>query len=128
MYRVTKPGGFVLVHTTPNTFFTRGIYPWCKHLLRLINPEAVRHIDAHLKMMRKLHVDEYNLFSLCRVAAKAGLPQARVWIDEDILRSAKHRHTAVFAENRVVRFVGSSGNLCPVRLLFGNDLYLKCVK
>jgi ubiquinone/menaquinone biosynthesis C-methylase UbiE len=128
MHRVTKPGGFVLVHTTPNTFFTRGIYPWCKYFLRLINPGAVRQIDAHLKMMRQLHVDEYNLFSLRRVAAQAGLLQARVWIDEDMLRSAKHRHTAVFAENRLVRFVGTLGNLRAVRLLLGNDLYLKCVK
>ena len=128
MYRVTKPGGFVLVHTTPNTFFTRGVYPWCKYLLRMINPGAVRHIDDHLKMMRQLHVDEYNLFSLRRIAAKAGLPHARLWIDEDILRSAEHRHTAAFAGNRLVRFVGSLGNLYPVRLLLGNDLYLKCVK
>ena len=128
MYRVTKPGGFVLVHTTPNTLFTRGVYPWCRLLLRFINRDAVRDIEAHLKMMRQLHIDEYNLFSLRRVAAEAGLHRARVWIDEDLLRSARHRHTRVFAGNRLVRLVGSLGNLYPIRLLFGNDLYLKCVK
>jgi ubiquinone/menaquinone biosynthesis C-methylase UbiE len=128
MRRVTKPGGFVLVHTTPNTFFTRGVYPLCRSLLRMIDREAVHRIEAHLKMMSQLHVDEYNLFSLRRIAAKAGLAGARVWIDEDMLRSAKHRHTEVFAKNRLVRFVASLGRLYPVRLFFGNDLYLKCIK
>ncbi|HEX8087675.1 MAG TPA: class I SAM-dependent methyltransferase [Blastocatellia bacterium] len=128
MYRVTRPGGFILVHTTPNTLFTRYMYPWARHVLRFINERSVEEIDAHLKVMKRLHVDEYNLFTLRRAARRAGLPGARVWVDEDLLRSSKHRHTQVFAANRLARFVGSLGKYSAVRLLLGNDLYLKCVK
>ncbi len=128
MYRVTRPGGFMLVHTTPNTWFTRGVYPWAKHVLRLIDGSTVNNIDAHLGVMRKLHSDEYSIWTLRRVARRAGLKRFRVWIDPDLTRSNQHPHTRPFRDNFIFRLASSWGRLPLGRLLLGNDLYLQCEK
>jgi ubiquinone/menaquinone biosynthesis C-methylase UbiE len=128
MYRVLKPGGFMLIHTSPNTFFTKFIYPLAKCLLKLVDKDTINMLDAHLKIGRVFHVCEYNLFSMRTSAKKAGLPDARVWIDKDILRSGKHRLTQSLTENPLIRLAGSCGRFFLVRCFLGNDLYLKCSK
>lgn len=128
MHRVAKPGGVVLVHTTPNTWFTRGVYPCLRPWLRRMNPEALALVEQHLEIMRRYHVDEYNLWSLRRVARAASLGRAEVWIDADLTRSFNHWHTRAFAHNPLVRFAASLGRFAPLRSLLGNDLYLRCVK
>jgi len=128
MHRVTAPGGKILVHTTPNTFFTRLVYPCAKHVLRRINAEAVKAIERHLQVMHRYHVFEYNVFTLGRAASAAGLDDCHVWIDPDVMRSGKHWHTQPFARNPLVRLAAAAGKARLGRMLFGNDLYLRSVK
>jgi ubiquinone/menaquinone biosynthesis C-methylase UbiE len=128
MYRVTAPGGFLLVHTTPNTFFTRLIYPCARPILHYANPHAVQAIDAHLEVMRHFHVYEYNLFTLRRAASSAGLRDVKVWIDPDVMRAGEHRHTRPFARHPLARIAAAAGKLTLGRILFGNDIYLLSTK
>jgi ubiquinone/menaquinone biosynthesis C-methylase UbiE/MoaA/NifB/PqqE/SkfB family radical SAM enzyme len=125
MYRVLKPGGFLLLHTTPNTVFTRFVYPLARPALRLIDAETIKAVEHHLAVGKQVHVHEYNLFSLRKAARDAGLTGARVWIDADVLRSGKHPYTAAFGRNLLVRWAASLSGTAPVRFLLGNDLYLK---
>jgi ubiquinone/menaquinone biosynthesis C-methylase UbiE len=125
MQRVLRPGGFLFVHTAPNTVFTRLVLPIAKPLLRRIDSQAVETLEEHMKINETVHVHEYNLLSLRRVARRAGLAGAELWIGEDILRSSRHRHTKALSENRLVRWAGSLGRIGAVRFLLGNDLYLK---
>lgn len=128
MYRVLRPGGFLFLHTSPNTVFTRIVLPIAKPLLRAIDADAVRALDEHMAINATVHVHEYNLISLRRVARRAGLPNPRIWIGADVLRSSQHRHTRALATSRLVRLAGRLGGIAPVRFLLGNDLYLKCEK
>ncbi len=128
MYRVTRPGGFMLVKTTPNTVFVRYVYPWMRPVLSLIDRNGVRRIDDQLEVMRRLHVDEYNTFSYRRTARQAGLKGFRVWIDPDVTRSNRHQYSERFARSRLVRAVAWFGRLSFVRFFLGNDLYLRCDK
>ncbi len=128
MYRVTKPGGFMLAHTTPNTIFTKFVYPWAKHILRRIDQDGIAGLDQQLEVMKRLHVDEYNLFTLRRACINAGLSQSMVWIDKDLMRRGTHRLIRRFAENGFARFVASLGKYPIVRFFLGNDLYLRCDK
>ena len=123
--RVLRPGGFVFIHTAPNTAFTHWVLPLAKPILRAIDPAAVRTLEEHMRINETVHVHEYNLFSLRKVARIAGLEGAEIWINEDILRSSKHRHTQALSQNPLVRFVGGLGRIGVVRFLLGNDLYLK---
>lgn len=126
MHRVLKPGGFMLIHTSPNTVFMKLIYPWAKYFLKLVNRDVVRILDHECEhVIKKVHICEYNLVSLKRIAKKVGLTNAEVWIDSDILRSGKHRHTKSIGESPLMKFVGSLGRYSMVRFLLGNDLYLK---
>ena len=125
MHRVLRPGGFMFVHTAPNTVFTRGVLPLVKPLLRVIGPEALETLEHHMEINREVHVHEYNLFSLRRVARMANLEGAEIWIDKDILRSSRHRHTEALSSSWLVRLAGSLGWVGAVRFFLGNDLYLK---
>ncbi len=127
-FRVLEPGGFLLVHTTPNTIFTRFTYPLGKRFLKVLDAAAVQAIDDHLGICQKVHVCEHNPITLRRVARDAGISNFEVWIDRDVLRSCNHRHTKELSKNYIVKTLGSLGNLGIVRLFFGNDLYLKAYK
>lgn len=129
MYRVTRPGGFLLVKTTPNTVFVRWVYPWAKHIFRLIDQGSVALMDEQLALMRQVHVDEYSLPTLKQIARKAGMPHAKCWIDPDITRSNQHRYAPTsFRHSVVIKVIALLGRFWPVRFFLGNDLYLKCEK
>ncbi len=130
MHRVLRPHGFMVVHTTPNTLFKKVAYPMCRPILKFLNADAVKHMDTHLYGVGGvfLHLNEFNLFTLRKIARDAGLTGAKAWIDSDMLRSGQHRITREFSGNPLVAFVGRCGKLAPVRLFLGNDLYLKYEK
>jgi len=138
MYRVLKPRGIMLIHTSPNNIFTKWIYPVARLFLKFLDEEAIFIIDRQrqdLKIRKKNncltshdHAHEYDLFSLKRVAKTADLNNPQVWVDGDILRSGNYRHTKVMGKNILVRFIGAIGSWGLLRCLLGNDLYLMSSK
>lgn len=128
MYRVLKPGGFMVVHTTPNTVFRNLAYPLVKPVLRVMNKDVVAGTDEQFGVMDRVHVHEHNLLTLKKAARLAGLPAAKVWIDEDLLRASQHRLTQGLSKNRLVRIAAACGKIGLVRFFLGNDIYLKCRK
>lgn len=127
MFRVLKPGGFIFLHTTPNTVF-RCLYPLVKSLLRGLTPESIEGLDGQFAVMNRVHVREYNPCSLKRLAKLAGLPNPQVWVDQDLLRGARYRLTLDLAAHPLVRFVAGLGKYRLVRFFLGNDIYLRCDK
>jgi ubiquinone/menaquinone biosynthesis C-methylase UbiE len=127
-WRVLRPGGYLLVHTAPNAVFIRYVYPLARLLLRLVNPESIRNLDRHLEIGAHVHVFEFSLPSLRRIARDAGLADARAWIDADLLRSGHISHTGELLANPLVRLVGTLGRFSSIRFFLGNDLYLRCAK
>jgi ubiquinone/menaquinone biosynthesis C-methylase UbiE len=128
MYRVVRPGGFMLVHTAPNTVFTRGVYPLVKPILRMIDSNAVKVLEEHMQVNIGVHVNEYNLLTLRRAAKRAGLAHAKVWIHADLLRSGAHRHTRSLEQHPFGRLAARLGALAPVRFFLGNDLFIQVEK
>ncbi len=127
-YRVLKPHGFLLIHTSPNSVFIRFVYPIARIVLRHMAAPTVEAIDRHLATGKQVHLFEFNQVSLRRIAREAGLPDARVWIDRELLRGGQHRHTRGLDRHPVMRFAGALGRFSVVRFFLGNDLYLKCAK
>lgn len=131
MKRVLKPGGILLIHTTPNTVFEKFTYPIGKHFLKIINKKAIESIDEHFNIgdvRAETHIFEHNYFSLRKVAKKAGLKGAKVWIDEDLLRSGQHRLTKPFKDSLLIRLLVMFQKNYIIRFFFGNDLWLKWYK
>lgn len=127
-YRVLKPGGFLLIHTTPNTVFSKFVYPVARFFLNFINRNMIRQIDSHFGIMKKVHIDEYNYFSLKKIARKSNFPKFKIWIDEDIFRSGEHRHTKYFKESFIGKLLMKVQKYGMVKFFLGNDLYLKVYK
>lgn len=128
MYRVLRPGGSMLVHTAPNSVFMKLVYPIVKPVLRRIDASTINALEQHLVVNREVHVLEYNLFSLRKVARMANLANAEIWIGADIVRSSRHRHTQALSESRLVQTVARLGKYAVVRFFFGNDLFLRVRK
>ncbi len=128
MWRVLRPGGFLLVHTTPNTLFRHWTWPALRPLLRCINPQAAARTDAQFTVMDRVHLGEYSPRRLRACARRAGLPNARVWLDPDLLRAAEHRITGPLSRHPLVRVAAWGGQAPPFRVFLGNDLYLRCEK
>lgn len=130
MWRVVKPGGFLLAHTTPNRHFRLIVWPLVRPLLRRMSPETARDVDGQFAVMDRVHLHEYTPGELWRAARAAGLPRAglRVWVDPDLLRGADYRVTRELASRPLVRLATGVCARRPLLPLFGNDLYLRCEK
>lgn len=127
-WRVLRPGGFLLVHTAPNALFMRYVWPLARVALGLIDRAGVRRLDEHFAVGRRVHVHEYSLWSLRRVARDSGLAGAEAWIDPDLTRGGGSWHTRAYRGSPLFRLASALGGLAPVRFVLGNDLYLRCVK
>lgn len=127
-WRVLRPGGFLLIHTAPNALFMRYVWPLARVALGLIDRAGVRRLDEHFAVGRRVHVHEYSLASLRRLAGECGLHAAEAWIDPDLTRGGATWHTQAYGKNPLFRAASALGGLGPVRLLLGNDLYLRCAK
>lgn len=125
MQRVVKPGGFLLIHTAPNTVFTKMSYKILKFVIKIINREVFSKLESHLKKGDELHIHEYNHWSLKMAARRAELSKAKIWIDEDILRSGKYKLTKDLYKSFLVKLVNRYGKFRVVRFFLGNDLYLR---
>jgi ubiquinone/menaquinone biosynthesis C-methylase UbiE len=125
MKRVLKSNGYSLIHTSPNNFFIKIIYPLIKLFLKFIYPDVYERFEKTIRLRSKVHVCEYNYFTLLHLAKVAGLKKFKVWIDPDILRSGKYKHTKRLYANSVVKIFSSLGNFWIFRLFLGNDLYLE---
>jgi len=127
-WRVLRPGGTLLIHTSPNAAFMRFVYPLARRLLSFGNRAAIERLDAHLDVGRHVHLHEYDLRHLKRAARLAGMDDVDAWIDADILRSGASWHTQTLQANPLVRLAAMLGRLAPLRYFLGNDLYLRCRK
>jgi SAM-dependent methyltransferase len=127
MGRVLRPGGFLLLHTTPNRTFHRRVWPALRPLLRLWNPGLVRGMDGQFAVMDRVHLCEHTPAMLRRAARAAGLPprRTRVWTDPDLLRGGEHRLTESLGKSPLFRAAAAVAALPPLLPLLGNDLYLR---
>lgn len=128
IYRVIKPGGLAIIHTSPNALFVRFVFPMGRLLLRLINKKAAQKIEAKLCSAESVHICIHDFFSLRRLLKKAGIKGASVTIDPDILRGGNYIHTEGFSKNPLVKLFALAGSFFPIRLFIGNDLFVTIYK
>ncbi len=128
MHRVLRPGGRLLIHTTPNAIFRHWTYRFGRPLLRCLSRELTEQTDEQFRIMDRVHVHEYSTVSLRRVARAAGLAHARVWIDPDPFRGGQHRITEQAAQHPLLRLAAAQTRFAPCRFFLGNDLYLEAHK
>ena len=114
--RVLRPGGKLIVHTMPNTWYYRFGYP----LYRLAQKLRGRALPANPRdrwggTYQWVHVNEQNIISLQRALRAAGFtPRVWLWSPE----------TFQDESNRLVRMVMRFlVEVYPFRLIFCNDIF-----
>jgi hypothetical protein len=121
--RVLVPGGRVLIHTSPNTWFIKLVKGPLVVMLRALRREEVLSRFAEYDRLRAaMHPNELNPLTLRRLMRQSGL-RAKTWVDRDVLRSGASEWTAQLTNSRFVRMLGSIAGWWPLRLVLGNDMY-----
>jgi ubiquinone/menaquinone biosynthesis C-methylase UbiE len=123
--RVLRPGGTLLVHTSPNRLFVKFAWPVMRPILRLAGQtDSVEGLDRWLReVCERFHVNEQTIFGLRRSLRQAGFAEVRVWIDPDLLRGGEHHLTEQVAGSPLLRACARLAAARPVRTVLGNDLY-----
>lgn len=122
--RVLAPGGMLLVHTAPNRLFLDWTWPVARPAMRAIGRgAAVSALDHWIAESKAYHVNEQSVHSLRRAMRAAGFPDARVWIDPNVLREGEHHLTQGLERSAPMALAQRLARLRSVRLFLGNDLY-----
>ena len=122
--RVLRPGGMLLVHTSPNRLFLDVTWPAVRPFLSALGfGETVRAADFWILESKRYHVNEQTLYSLRRALRAAGFAEPRVWLDPNVIRSGRHHLTAGLGASQIVSLATRIGAWRPVRLLLSNDLW-----
>ncbi|GEM_PF-962641 len=126
--RILAPGGFLILHTSPNAFFMKWIYPM---LIRLLDKKKRKEVLDHVDQQNRLHVHEYDYTSLRKLCTVVGV-RAQVWIDDDLTRGGSFRHLKelTFGQKMFLNFVRAVERcrFLRIKYLIGNDLWVKYVK
>jgi 2-polyprenyl-3-methyl-5-hydroxy-6-metoxy-1,4-benzoquinol methylase len=122
--RVLRPGGRVVVHTSPNRLFLDVAWPLARWpLLAAGYGESVHRLEAWVAASKRYHVNEQTLHGLRRSVRAAGFSDPTVWIDPNIVRDGSHHTTAGLEHSWMIRAGQRLAALRAVRLFCGNDLW-----
>ena len=117
--RILCPGGWVIVHTMPNTWYYKIGYP----LFRFVQKLRGKHLPADPRERwgyREVHVNEQNLILLARELRDSGFI-AKAWLYS----------TESYSEepNKYIRFIMRVlVTLYPFRWFFCNDIFAVAAK
>jgi len=117
--RVLRPGGQLIIHTMPNTWYYRFGYPVFRLTQRLRSKRLP--VDPRDRWeFKEVHVNEQNPVLLRRELRAAGL-KAKVWLQTI--------HSYAEEPNPYVRFVMRAlVTMYPFRLIFCDDLFAIAMK
>ncbi len=122
--RVLRQGGSLVIHTAPNRWFTQFGRPVARIGLRVIGRgDSAARIGVWIEDSRNYHPSEQSLLSLRRAMRGAGFPDAKVWIESDVLRGGEHHLVEDLTAGRLMRLAGAVSGRAPLRWILGNDLY-----
>tara|TARA_B100000315_G_C14421017_1_gene515551 strand:- start:44 stop:814 length:771 start_codon:yes stop_codon:yes gene_type:complete len=97
VYRVLKKNGKVVVHTAPNLYFIKFIYPIIRMIFSMSGRKSlIEKLNYHRKVAGIVHKNEFTPMQLYRLMKKAGF-ETNVFLDRDILRNGDSMFTKSLA-------------------------------
>lgn len=128
IYRVLKNGGVLVLHTAPNIYFKKIIYPLIYPILKLYNYKIAKELKENIDATYKYHVFEYSLLSLKNVISKSNFNFAHVWVEKDALRKGTKNYLDDIKNDYLIKLASSLINHTFLINFFGNDLFAVLIK
>lgn len=121
--------GVLVIHTAPNVWFKKYIYPIIRIAFSVIKFENVRHrLDENIKNTHEYHINEYSYLTLLKLMKRTKFKNFKVWINRDAVRESSSNYLNPIKKSKVfklyIRFINSS----PLIYFFGNDLLVMAKK
>ncbi len=123
---VLCPGGILLIHTAPNTWFTKITYPVIRPLLSLLQQTtAIKQMGRSMSIAAHVHLNEFNYISFLRMIRRisSSCCTYKIWLSEDILRGGVSNYTKELSRSLFFRAIGTILGAWPLRYFFSNDLF-----
>ncbi len=128
-YRLLKKDGKVVVHTAPNLWFKKYVYPFVRIIFIIMGKrELVRNLDKNIKATYKYHVDEYSPASLKKLFEKSNFTKFNVRVHPDALRTTSDNYLNSIKSGPFFKVVSFIINRTPLINFFGNDLLVVATK
>jgi ubiquinone/menaquinone biosynthesis C-methylase UbiE len=124
VHRVLRPGGTLVLHTSPNVFFMHLLLPWLIAALWLAGRRPVaRLLFGQYQASWQYHVREYSIGRLERLFRASPFRRYDVSCDRDVLRGGQSHYTASLTSSVWVRGLARISATGPLLRLLGNDLW-----
>jgi ubiquinone/menaquinone biosynthesis C-methylase UbiE len=128
-HRILRPGGTLILHTSPNVYFMHGILPWVIAALWVIRRRSLARL--FLKQYRaswEYHAREYSPGRLAKLFVGSPFQRVTVESDPDVLRAGRSQYTETLVSNPLVRMAARFASREPLLSVLGNDLWVAAVK
>lgn len=128
-HRLLNPGGILVIHTSPNLWFKKLVYPLAKIFLILFRQQTTAHkLEKTIQASFTYHIDEYTPLSLRQLMKRTNFKQFKVWIKPDVLRQTSDGWLRPLRSHCFFRTVAWLANNTPLIAIFGNDLFVRANK
>lgn len=131
IFRVLRQEGKMLLHTSPNTFFTTYAYPVIRVFLKLLGKnKTVKEVDEQLSFIKKRrgHVNEQNPLSIRSLMKECNFKKYHIWLEKEILRGDNNRYTRELRSSLPMRLIARIASTQPLRYFFSNDIWVLGLK
>jgi ubiquinone/menaquinone biosynthesis C-methylase UbiE len=128
-YRLLKPNGQLIIHTSPNRYFSKYIAKAVYAVLQWLGYKSVaKNFKANIDATRIYHVYEFSRADLKKLLSRSKFSDYKTWIHPDVLRVSSKNYLTPLKNNLMFSLFSQMVNRTVLLELFGNDLFAVATK
>jgi ubiquinone/menaquinone biosynthesis C-methylase UbiE len=128
-YRLLKPKGKLIIHTSPNKYFSKYLHKYIYYFLAVTGYKNVANkFKTNIDATRIYHVFEFTPNDLKLLMKKSRFKNYNIWINPDALRISSRNYLTPLKNNLFFRFISKLVNKTFLLNILGNDLFVSAIK
>jgi hypothetical protein len=119
-----KKGGKLVIHTSPNKYFSKYVYRIVYVLLKVVGKNHVaENLKSNIDATKIYHVFEFFPKDLSQLMEKSRFRKYHVWVNPDALRLSSKNYLTPLKNNIFFRLSSVIVNKTFLLQILGNDLF-----